>query len=239
MLAGNGRVTSAGRAKRAKVAGSRSKWLELHMQEAERQGMQWGALGALDQDLLHLFPGLQRFAVRDVEVMQLAGVLSFPETRCRTLEVRQSMGRQVLRENSVACITPKNIYYLTHRCRELLGLEKFRLQSIWFPPDKASSVEKYDHAFLSDLAGNAFEGSCVAAMLFSSCVALAQRAVDSPFPWSGVGDRLEDSSSDDSDSELIYSCWHGKANVVSQPSCCLLGGLQAACLECRMRAHSP
>ena len=225
MLAGNGRVISAGPAKRAKVAGRQGKWVDRHLEEAERQGLQWGALGTLDPDLLNLFPGLRRFALREIELIQLAGVRSFPETTCRTLEVRQAMGRQVLREDSVSCITPKNIYYLSNRCRELLGPEKFRLQSIWFPIDTAHNVDKYDHTFLSDLAGNAFEGSCVAAMLFSSCVALAQRAVDSPFPWSGVEARPEVSSSDgdDSDSELISSCWHGKVNVVSQPSCCLPG----------------
>jgi site-specific DNA-cytosine methylase len=230
LLACRGRVVPAGAAaKRAKMVDTTSKWIGRHIEEAERRGLHWGSLGILDQDLLALFPGLRRFTLREIEIMQLAGVQSFPETACRTVEVHQAMGRQRLCEDSVACLTPKNVYYLTTRCRELLGLEKFRLQSIWFPPSTARSVEKYDHAFLSDLAGNAFEGSCVAAMLFCSCVALAQRAGDSPFPRSGVGDRLDDSTSDDSEPELCRKAlaqWLASIAVVlggSQTSSCLPG----------------
>eukprot|EP00972_Heterocapsa_arctica_P096385 14219440-Heterocapsa_arctica.AAC.1 len=57
-----------------------------HIEEAERQGLNWATLGALDPDMLTLFPGLQRFSTREVEIMQLAGVKTFPETECRTVE---------------------------------------------------------------------------------------------------------------------------------------------------------
>ena len=61
------------------------------------------------------------------------------------------------------CIICSSTIFLARRCRVLWGIEAMTLQ-MW---PGASSLEQYGHEKLMDLAGNAFTGGCVAAVLIA------------------------------------------------------------------------
>ena len=55
-------------------------------------------------------------------------------------------------------------YYASNPCRDLIGMERLHLQSLFWPDAvQKKQVASYSHSFLADLVGNAIEGSCMAA----------------------------------------------------------------------------
>lgn len=157
----------------------RLKWVDVHRAHAAFKGIEWANLGVFDDATFDAFPGLTAFSPRQLEIIQLSGItiptiLDAADRRCKTLEVRQSLGWSKPRVDEVACLVPKNMYYLSHRCRELVAGEKLQLQSIFWPPRETARLSGFPESLLSDLAGNAFECSCMAAVVFSACMLLAQ-----------------------------------------------------------------
>jgi hypothetical protein len=165
-----------------------------------------------DESILRHFPGLHDILEREFEVLRIKGVRTFPEPTPRVLEISQSASRQggpVTGATSV--ITPSGRKYISSRCRILLGLEGLRMQSIFYSPSQEKTVREFSNSFLSDLAGNAMEGSCCAATLLCVFAFLAQ-TVDS----CGVPPILEEmchSDSEGSDDDVL-DIW-GRARLDS------------------------
>ena len=122
------------------------------------------------------FPAMHAIYPREFEVLRLHGVTSFPESATRILEMSQSAGRSHGESSPWCCltITPTGRKYVTSRCRFLLGIEQLRLQHVWFDE---SLLEGVPNDLLCDLAGNAFENSCFAAVLFCSLALVAKAAL--------------------------------------------------------------
>ena len=74
----------------------------------------------------------------------------------------------------VRAITPRTKYYITDLCRVLIGIEELRLQSVHFP--NMNALPCFSNELIRDLSGNAFEGSCCAAVIFCSRVLLSKGA---------------------------------------------------------------
>lgn len=150
------------------------RWLALHLREYDARGMKWWESAIPTDSVLTCFPGLRALQQRQFECLRLVGVTDFPERVTRTVDVSQMSGRAKLAEGFVHTLTPSGQKYITSRCRMLLGTEALRLQSLWFGE---AALSPFDDSLLLNLAGNAFEGSCCAATVFSSCVLLATGAV--------------------------------------------------------------
>lgn len=174
------------------------------------------ALQPPDAELKTLFPFLRCLSPRQFRVLRDAGLRGFPENTRRHLDITQSAGRGQFMTDYVSTVTPKGRKYLTDRCRPILGLEGMALQSIFFPENVAKLMGQFSNDLLGDLAGNAFEGSCCAATIFSSCMLLARGACPVAIPPS-----LSSAQFLDDDlagvwglgSSLTVSCLEGRARA--------------------------
>ena len=106
-------------------------------------------------------------ARREFERIRLAGIRDFPEQHLRIAELSQSAGRSPHAETGtpeyLGIVFPTARYYLSNKCRLMLGIEQMHLQSLWFDDtvmlDTSNSTPK-------SLSGNAFECSCSSAVFF-------------------------------------------------------------------------
>ena len=74
-----------------------------------------------------------------------------------------------------AYITGSSRLFHTGKVRMVLGVERLAMQSIYYPADVAEKLLDEDDELLCNLAGNAFEGRCMAAA-FLSLLLLAARS---------------------------------------------------------------
>jgi site-specific DNA-cytosine methylase len=124
-----------------------------------------------DHEVIAQFPWLRKLSVRQFEMLHLKGVRCFPESLPRIIDVSQQLSFCYTSKDIMQCVTPEGIKYMTHKCRALMGVEALQLQGMYFPRDV---TDKFSNDLLSSLAGNAFEASCCAAMIFSSLQVLAK-----------------------------------------------------------------
>ena len=75
----------------------------------------------------------------------------------------------------VPCVTPRGIFWMWRLLRPLQGDEALALQQIALKPGLRKDISE---EFKQDLAGNAFNGATVAAVLLSVLVAIARASTD-------------------------------------------------------------
>ena len=120
------------------------------------------------------------------------------------MDISQNKARTNLVSGYALCITPKGEKYLTDRCRPLLGVEATRLQGMWLEPGDPRIRDTSD-SLLRDLAGNAFEQSCFAAVLWCTLVFYAKmhrrRTAAGTQPWTPtyLPDPMLENPEDDDD----------------------------------------
>ena len=123
------------------------------------------------------YPLLGDFSDRELDVLKLHGVLTYPQWPRRLIEVSQRVDRGwavAVPPEAVHFLCTRHKLYITDLCRPLLGFEMLSLQSFVFPEPELSV--RFQDVLLKDLSGNAFEASCCSAVLF--CIlrfALARR----------------------------------------------------------------
>lgn len=143
----------------------RPMWHERHAQIFDKQGMDWWNPDVPSPETLAAHPGIVRMSERQRELCAMLGI-KFPDARRCLKDVSQSSQRRnQVRHNHSDCVTPKGLLYVTHRARCATGLEALLLQGIHYGPlqPKVTEVGLRSHQ-LKDLAGNAFNAHCNAAM---------------------------------------------------------------------------
>ena len=122
-------------------------------------------------------------------------------------DVSQDPKRRRAYDGEVACLTPKGRVYLPHRHRFLLGLEALRLQNVWYSASQESCVlEQFPQAFQYNLAGNAMEGCCLAAVILS-CVCVISSQEEATAPLALPDAVAVASDSDDDVDDPLRSIW--------------------------------
>ena len=102
-----------------------------------------------------------------------------PEKETRTIELKSIVDRREFPRSgaqSVTIVRPGMRKFITSRCRFVRGVEALRLQEIWFPENVAPFLSEMPDRHLCDLAGNAFDLNCYAAVLFVGIVAVSSGA---------------------------------------------------------------
>lgn len=145
------------------------KWPEAHAQLCDNMGIDWWLDAAPPGETLDLYPGLQRLTERQFDLLHLMGV-KYPDPRKACVELSQNQRnpkapKQVV-INRADIITPRGQQLVTHQARCLLGLEGLFLQGIHYGKEQFK-VEEFDDDFLRDLAGNAFNSYCAAAIFIT------------------------------------------------------------------------
>lgn len=119
-------------------------------------------------ELCETFPFLKVMTRRQLELLYLVGVRELPEKIARVTDISQNFGFASITEGRVPCITPKGMKFVTSRCRLILGYESLRYQGMWF--DDRNTLTSFKDELLQDLAGNAFEVTSYAAVVWSTLV---------------------------------------------------------------------
>jgi hypothetical protein len=119
-------------------------------------------------ELCETFPFLKVMTRRQLELLYLLGVRELPEKIARVTDISQNFGFASITEGRVPCITPKGMKFVTSRCRLILGYESLRYQGMWF--DDRNTLTSFEDELLQDLAGNAFEVTSYAAVVWSTLV---------------------------------------------------------------------
>ena len=190
-------------------------WPKRHSKLFAQRGEDWaGCQTEPSDDVKRLFPGLFAIQPREFDRLYLGGV-SFPESKMRIIEVGQSAGRSSAESEVTDCmgtVIPNGRYYVTHRCRLLLGVEMMHLQSLWFPQEVEASTPD---STLRSLAGNAFEVSCASAACLCALLLLAnQSRYSKPGPPHEPREAsLQDTDSDEGDDDLD-SLWRRRKALI-------------------------
>jgi site-specific DNA-cytosine methylase len=151
------------------------KWPQQHLKCFEAKGLKWWDTLYPSEEACESYPFLRCMTLREFDLLQLSGVAGFPSRERQFVEVGQSLARHAPPlQGYVRAITPRIKYYITDLCRVLIGIEGLRLQSIHFPNMQA--LPGFSNELIRDLSGNAFEGSCCAAVIFCSHVLLSKGA---------------------------------------------------------------
>ena len=137
--------------------------------------------------LTAVFPGLLEISARQCEVLHICNA-TFPSDEESSICLSQSGGRQKVHVGSFPTILPGGKQFLLHRCRLMHPWESLRLQGMFLPDVLLSA---FSHNAIQQLAGNAFESGCCAAVLFVLQVVLSREGrLESP-------GKLEELCSDD------------------------------------------
>ncbi|CAK9069024.1 unnamed protein product [Durusdinium trenchii] len=150
-----------------------AKWPETHARVCDQLGLDWWDSGVPAEDVLRDHPGLLRLTDRQFDFLRMVGV-NFPDKRKFCLELSQNQrntraARKVV-SGRADIITPKGMQLVGHQARCLLGYEGLLLQGIHYGPEHFK-LEEQDDDLLRDLAGNAFNSYCCAAIwITKQCV---------------------------------------------------------------------
>ena len=187
----------------AASSGGTLKWHKKHEKAYNNSGRCWLSAMRFSSDQLKAFPGLSALCDRQVEALDLAGVVTFPEAEARTVELKHNLDR--VRPSGVAsCVLPGASMYLTHKCRLMHPWEALTLQGI---DVDEHIVRQFSGNLIQSLAGNAFETSCCLATLFCTMVILSPRCTTvSPcrFPPAGQDGPTDLESNSDSDESSLF-----------------------------------
>ena len=138
-----------------------SKWPQLHQTVYQKCGAAWStACTEPPESIKRIYPGLYGVKDRELDKAYLNDV-GYPEQTLRAIEVSQSAGRTNVCDSIggkliLGTIYPNARYYVTTRCRLLLGEEEMRLMSLWFGK---TIMEGASNNLFKSFAGNAFETS--------------------------------------------------------------------------------
>lgn len=113
-------------------------------------------------EFISLHPGLYELSARELDLLACVDI-ALPSNVPGTINISQNLGRTRAVSGGSACITPRTRALLTHRLRLANGVECLNLQGIHFS-GRESRLHSYDSGVLTDLAGNAFNTYCAAAM---------------------------------------------------------------------------
>ena len=175
------------------------KWHKKHEKAYEQAGKPWSLALRFSEYQLDCFPGLNALVDRQVEVLDMVGVVAFPEAFGRSVELKHNVER-CRPAAEASCILPGGMQYLTHKCRMMHPFEALMLQGIDVSPHM---VRQFKGSLVQSLAGNAFETSCCLATMLCTMVSLSPppRTV-SPhvMPPAGEGE----GGHSDSDSESFF-----------------------------------
>ena len=141
-------------------------WPKSHKQAFEDKDIDWlSTCTDPPEDIKSIFPGLYDISPREFDKLHLSGMRSFPDSTFRLFEVSQAMQRTACQNQAsvVGTVYPNARFYVSHKCRLMLGLEMMRMQSLWFDD---ASMASTSNARLKSVAANAFEASCSSAVFF-------------------------------------------------------------------------
>ena len=114
---------------------------------------------------LMLWPGLLEMTLREAEVLNFWGI-RVPEPTCTVVHTNYQMGWSKPSEQELWTISSRAKLYLAHRVRYALAEEMLDIQGVVFPVELQRRLQEFSEELLTDLAGNAFDGTtCVAMML--------------------------------------------------------------------------
>ena len=85
--------------------------------------------------------------------------------------VATSQSEATVQEGHANAIKPCGHYWLAHRARVLQGFEAMHLQAFWLEDDSTAAG---DNALLQNLAGNAFNLTCVSSALLTAMAVTAR-----------------------------------------------------------------
>lgn len=124
------------------------KWMSCHFELTQRTGQVWGRSQWRPQ-FAKIFPFYNTLTPREQDHLALWGV-SFPDVPARVKDLSQAPNRSQEQLGCFPCITPRGKFWVSSVCRFITGLEKCRVQNLWFPEQM---LREFDSAFLGDLAG--------------------------------------------------------------------------------------
>ena len=201
VLSAGGIITPAVSGKRRSMTAASSgralKWHKKHEKAYNDSGRCWLLANRFSLHQLEAFPGLSVLCDRQVEALDLAGVVSYPEAVARTVELKHNLDRVRPSSDIASCVLPGASMYLTHKCRLMHPSEALSLQGI---DVDEHLVRQFSGSVLQSLAGNAFETSCCLATFFCTMVTLSPRCTPTilQLPPAGQDVPDPDSSSDES-----------------------------------------
>jgi site-specific DNA-cytosine methylase len=155
-----------------------AEWFLRHVAAMERRqarGQAQLGSGVLEpghptMEILDLFPGLRALSDRQIAVLTQHGMLVNSDTSIRlrdqrTIDVSQSAERTRPSLPGQACIvTPGSELFLYHRLRRSVGYEAMLLQGLHYG-QRQERLRAFSGEELQCLAGNAFNGFCLAAAM--------------------------------------------------------------------------
>lgn len=121
-------------------------------------------------ELSAVLPGLKALTLRQWVMLQLyTEDEALPWSKEVLVDVHKSWDRHnISQENVSMCIIPKAGLLHMKRLRKLHGLECMAIQNIYYQDTK--KLARFDSTFLQDLAGNAFQTNCAAALTLATIV---------------------------------------------------------------------
>ena len=151
------------------------KWPDSHLSLFKQRGLKWWATNYPGDSEMAKYPMLARILFREFDLLHLRGVVAFPTAERIIAEVSQSADRySSTTTDYIHAITPRMKFYLSDLCRFLVGDEELNLQSIFY--EEPEKLSEFTNELLRNLSGNAFEGSCCAAVVFASYILLSKGA---------------------------------------------------------------
>ena len=134
------------------------------------------------------FPGLRgvtdrQFALLATKNIDVTSDMGLRKRTAKTVDIHQSIGTSVSRDNQSVIVTPTCEIFLCSRLRKMVGYEAMMMQGMHFGPEnQAKLLQLFNSKELLSLAGNAFNVYCFCATMMAKelviavCVARAARA---------------------------------------------------------------
>jgi len=146
-------------------------WPAFHQQLYKKKGLDWTASRLPDLTTLHCYPGLAELRVREFDMLGYHSIGLAPTDEPVCLDVSQSMDKSFPTKGYVAALTPKGRKYVSSEMRLLLGRECLSIQGLHYGDDV--DLGQFKDSLLLDLAGNAYDCHCYAAVSFVAFACLA------------------------------------------------------------------
>lgn len=156
--------------KRKRIGSKEPKWIGQHIERFEAARLNWAQHHGPSNAQMEAYPYLRLLSARCLEPLALVGVRHFPEPSLRTCDINQTIARARVVSGHVEAITPQAC---PTGCRPMVGSKRLAVQSLFFDREV---LRKTPDVVLRDLASNAFEASCCAAVALLQNIVLAHGA---------------------------------------------------------------
>lgn len=156
----------------AKQSAKEETWSASHAALFAKHGQEWSKPSVPPPHIFRQFPHLNGLTERQFDTLALNHV-KFPEADRRCIDLTQGAGRAHMQTQRYPIVTPDCELYLTDLGRCVVGQEALGMQSIHYG-QRHHLLACYPSAFLKNLAGNAFNGHCDAALLIARHAVLAK-----------------------------------------------------------------